>query len=123
MIGNFSKNVDANYDGKYFQTPEGELFLVYQKQEVNKPGLKRDGVVAWHMQDPMILTPGDEWPRWLLLPGDDLNSENYVAGRSDFKLIETGNILPINNKYAMAYSVSALRPGLADPITLVVCFY
>lgn len=105
MIGSFSENVDANYDGKYFETPDGKLYLVYQKQKSKKPK-KRDGVVAWPMDNPTTLTPGTS-PTWLLLPDDDLNSENYVAGNKDFKLIETGNMHAINGKFVMAYSVGA----------------
>ena len=104
MIGSFSKNVDANYDGKYFQTPDGKLYLVYQKQKSTSS--KRDGVFAWPMNNVTTLTPGTE-PRALLLPGDHLNSEDYVAGNHSFKLIETGNIQPINGKFVMAYSVGA----------------
>ncbi|PTB35091.1 uncharacterized protein TrAFT101_010733 [Trichoderma asperellum] len=104
MIGTFSDNVDANYDGKYFETPDGKLYLVYQKQESKKP--KRDGVAAWPMNNPTTLTPGSS-PTFLLLPGEELNSENYVSGKGHFKLIETGNIHAINGKFFMAYSVGA----------------
>lgn len=104
IIGSFAKNVDANYDGKYFQTPNGQLYIVYQKQNTTSP--KRDGVVAWRMDDPITLSPGTE-PRWLLLPDEDFNSENYIAGKEKFKLIETGNILAVGNKFVMAYSVGA----------------
>ena len=48
LIGSFSEAVDANYDGKYFQTPGGELYLVYSKQAAPKPQ-KRDGVAAIKM--------------------------------------------------------------------------
>lgn len=103
MIGSFSKNVDANYDGKYFQTPDGKLFLVYQKQKSTSP--KRDGVFAWPMNN--VTTLSGSKPRVLLLPDNHLNSEDYVAGNHSFKLIETGNIQPINGKFVMAYSVGA----------------
>ncbi|KAL1862472.1 hypothetical protein Daus18300_008569 [Diaporthe australafricana] len=106
LVGSFSENVDANYDGKYFQTPAGELYLVYQKQHSEDP--KRDGVFAWPMDDPMTEKPGSE-PKVLLLPDDDLNSENYVRGNDSFKLIETGNIRAINGKFLMAYSVGAFN--------------
>ncbi|KAJ3480545.1 hypothetical protein NLG97_g8048 [Lecanicillium saksenae] len=104
IIGSFAENVDANYDGKYFQTPDKKLYIVYQKQNTTTP--KRDGVVAWRMTDPVTLSPGTE-PRWLLLPDESLNSENYVAGNQKFKLIETGNILTVGDKFVMAYSVGA----------------
>lgn len=106
MVGSFTKRVDANYDGKYFQTPGGQLFLVYQKQKSKTP--KRDGVVAWPMDNPKTLTPGTE-PTWLLLPDENLHSENYVAGTDHFKLIETGNMHAINGKFVMAYSVGAFN--------------
>ena len=104
LVGSFSKNTDANYDGKYFLTPEGKLYLVYQKQKSTRP--KRDGVVAWSMDNPKTKTPGTG-PTFLLLPDVNLNSENYVAGNDSFKLIETGNIRAINGKFVMAYSVGA----------------
>ena len=104
LIGSFAENVDANYDGKYFQTPAGKLYLVYQKQDSKRP--KRDGVFAWPMDNPMTKTPGNN-ATMLLLPDDNLNSENYVRGDDSFKLIETGNIRAINGKFLMAYSVGA----------------
>lgn len=104
LVGSFTNKVDANYDGKYFKTPAGKLYLVYQKQNSSDP--KRDGVAAWPMEDPTTKTPNSE-PTFLLLPDDDLNSEDYVAGNSSFKLIETGNIRAINGKFVMAYSVGA----------------
>ncbi|CAO2658369.1 Nn.00g060920.m01.CDS01 [Neocucurbitaria sp. VM-36] len=106
LIGSFSENVDANYDGKYFQTPAGKLYLVYQKQISENP--KRDGVVAWPMDNPKTKTPGSNYTI-LLLPDSNLNSENYVAGNDSFKLIETGNIRAINGKFLMAYSVGAFN--------------
>ncbi|KAL2276604.1 hypothetical protein FJTKL_00776 [Diaporthe vaccinii] len=104
LVGNFKDNVDANYDGKYFRTPEGKLYLVYQKQ-ISKPP-KRDGVYAWPMKDPLTLATDNA--TLLLGPDEGLNSENY-HNHSDnaFKLIETGNIRAINGKFLMAYSVGA----------------
>ncbi|KAF2095147.1 hypothetical protein NA57DRAFT_44952 [Rhizodiscina lignyota] len=103
LVGSFSEDVDANYDGKYFRTPAGQLYLVYQKQHSKHP--KRDGVVAWPMDNPTTKTPGSK-PHFLLLPGEGLNSENYIDS-DHFKLIETGNIRAIKNKFLMAYSVGA----------------
>jgi len=105
LVGSFTDNVDANYDGKYFRTPEDKLYLGYQKRDYRK-AKKRDGVVAWPMDDPKTKSSGSK-PIWLLLPDEDLNSENYVAGNNDFKLIETGNIRAINGTFVMAYSVGA----------------
>ena len=102
LIGSFSDNVDANYDGKYFRTPAGQLYLVYQKQYSKDP--KRDGVVAWPMDN--FKTLAGSQPTFLLRPDEHLNSENYTHGK-DFKLIETGNIRAINGKFIMAYSAGA----------------
>lgn len=104
MIGAFSENVDANYDGKYFQTPDGQLYLVYQMRRSKSP--KRHGVVAWPTNSPTMLAPETK-PAFLLLPDANLNSENYVPGKKNFELIETGNIHVINGKSLMAYSVGA----------------
>ncbi|KAH8746766.1 hypothetical protein F5883DRAFT_653867 [Diaporthe sp. PMI_573] len=85
-------------------TPEGKLYLVYQKQ-ISKPP-KRDGVFAWPLKDPITLATDNA--TLLLGPDEGLNSENY-HNHSDntFKLIETGNIRAINGKFLMAYSVGA----------------
>ena len=106
LVGSFKKEEeeDANYDGKYFKTPAGELYLVYQKQKSSDP--KRDGVVARPMDDFKTPTPGAN-DTFLLLPDDDLNSENYHPGNTSFKLIETGNMQVINGKFVMAYSAGA----------------
>lgn len=107
LVGNFTDKADANYDGKYFRTPEGELFLIYEKNLHKKP-MKRDGVVAWPMKD--FMTPADpnQDPTILIAPDEGLNSENYHNHSDEnFKLIENGNIGAINGKYLMAYSVAA----------------
>ncbi|KAF2491243.1 hypothetical protein BU16DRAFT_596013 [Lophium mytilinum] len=111
LVGSFSEDVDANYDGKYFQTPAGQLYLVYQKQYSKKP--KRDGVVAWPMDNPTTKTPGSK-PTFLLLPNDNLNSEDYVEGNDSFKLIETGNMRAINGKFLMAYSYRKVMKNNPD---------
>lgn len=108
LIGSFLENVDANYDGKYFRTPNDQLYLIYQKSHEEKSKDKKvDGVVALSLFDPRTITPGAS-PHWLLLPDPDLNSENYIlSNNGKFKLIETGNIRAINNTFIMAYSVGA----------------
>jgi hypothetical protein len=108
LVDSFSKDVDANYDGKYFRTPSGDLYLIYQKQhKESREGIKRDGVVAQPMSDPKTLD-GDL--TWLLLPDENLNSENYVLDNGGkFKLIETGNMRAINGKFIIAYSVGAFN--------------
>ncbi|KAL7940818.1 hypothetical protein V8C42DRAFT_355982 [Trichoderma barbatum] len=85
MILLFSEKVDSNYGGKYFQTPDGQLYLVYQKQKSRQP--KCDGVGAWSMDNP-----------------------NYISRKGHFKHIETGNIHAINGKFFMAYSVGDSKP-------------
>lgn len=111
LVGSFSEDEDANYDGKYFRTPQGKLFLVYQKQLQKKTPqnpMKRDGVVAWAMDDPK--TPASGNATLLLAPDEGLKSENYHNHSDDaFKLIETGNIRAINGKFLMAYSVGAFN--------------
>ena len=104
LIGSFSTPVDANYDGKYFQTPNNELYLVYSKELSSTP--HRDGVVARLMSDPETLAAGSS-DVVLLAPDDIYNSEDYTAGDDSFKLIETGNIRAYNGKFIMAYSVGA----------------
>lgn len=104
LIGSFSTPEDANYDGKYFRAPTGQLYLVYSKQQSTPK--KRDGVAAWPMDNPWTKTPGSN-ATFLLVPNDDLNSEDYVTGNNSFKLIETGNVNAVNGKFVMAYSVGA----------------
>lgn len=107
LVGNFTNKADANYDGKYFRTPEGKLFLIYDKNLHKKP-MKRDGVVAWPMKD--FMTPADpnQDPTVLIAPDEGLNSENYHDHSDEnFKLVENGNIRAINGKFLMAYSVAA----------------
>lgn len=104
LIGSFAEREDANYDGKYFRTPAGKLYLVYQKNHSIDP--KIDGVVALPMDAPKQKTQGGDIT-WLLLPDEDLGSENYVNGNDSLKLIETGNMHAINGKFVMAYSVGA----------------
>lgn len=107
LVGSFSDSDGANYDGKYFRTPEGKLFLVYQKQIQPKPN-KRDATVAWPMSNPTTLTGSEA--TLLLAPDEGLNSENYHNHTYDgFKLIETGNIRAVNGKFLMAYSVGAFN--------------
>ena len=102
LVGDFSKSAPANYDGKYFRTPPGELYLVYLKRYSKHP--KRVGVFAWKMDNPRTLTH-DSKPIPLLLPDENLNSEDYHDGNVKFKPIETSNIAAIKNKFVMAYSV------------------
>ncbi|KAI1123203.1 hypothetical protein F5Y10DRAFT_270324 [Nemania abortiva] len=105
LIGSFSSAEDANYDGKYFRTPSGELYLLYSKHKNSKSG-KRVGVAAMPMDDPQTKQPGAN-ATFLLIPDEDLRSEDYVEGNNSFKLIETGNVRAINGKFVMAYSAAS----------------
>lgn len=107
LVGSFARPEEANYDGKYFRTPDGQLYLLYSKQQSPKPK-HRDGVAAWPLDDARTKAPGSK-PTFLLVPDDDLNSEDYHKGDADFKLIETGNMHAINGKFLMAYSVGAFN--------------
>jgi hypothetical protein len=107
LIGTFTDKADANYDGKYYRTPEGRLFPIYEKNLHPKP-MKRDGVVAWPMKDFVTPAHPNQNATILIAPDEGLNSENYHNHSDDsFKLIENGNIRPINKKFLMAYSVAA----------------
>lgn len=96
LVGSFTTNQDANYNGKYFED-DGKLYLIYSKRLSARKEPARDGIVAQLMQSPTELNEGN----------DSLNSELYFENGDDFKLVETGNITKINGKYAMAYSVGA----------------
>lgn len=107
LIGTFTDKADANYDGKYFRTPDGRLFLIYEKNLHPKP-MKRDGVVAWPMKDFVTPAHPNQNATVLIAPDEALNSENYHNHSDDhFKLIENGNIRAVNGKFVMAYSVAA----------------
>jgi hypothetical protein len=103
LIGSFATREDANYDGKYFRNPkDNQLWLVYSAQQSGYPH-KRDGVAAWPLDSPTTTVKGSNYT-FLLVPHDDLGSEDYRSGNSSFKLIETGNIRVINGTFVMAYS-------------------
>lgn len=111
IIGSFANNVDADYDGKYFQD-SGQLYLIYQKELSASP--HRDGIVAQAMDSPT--QHASSGPVTMLAPNPDTNplmSEWYYpnnhTGNLNFKLVETGNIRKINGKYVMAYSVGAFN--------------
>lgn len=66
LSGSFSKLVDGNYDGKYFED-SGHLYLLYVKNFVPKPAL-RNGIVIQPMLSPTRPAPEDAIT--LLTPGD-----------------------------------------------------
>ncbi|WP_138506218.1 hypothetical protein [Nostoc sp. PA-18-2419] len=107
LVGSFTTNQDANYNGKYFED-DGKLYLIYSKRLSPPTKPARDGIVAQLMQSPTELA--NKPPVTLLMPNmgaNSLNSELYFENGADFKLVETGNIIKINGKYAMAYSTGA----------------
>ena len=106
LVGTFQTPTDANYDGKYFEDGE-KLYLIYSKR-LSKPGEPaHDGIVAQLLQSPAVAAATE--PVTLLAPdtvNNGFNSEYFFVDRpkSSFKLIETGNITKIGDKYVMAYS-------------------
>lgn len=110
MVGSFAHRADANYDGKYFRTPGGELYLLFSKRLPSSGGdgeRKRDGVAALPLSDPRTVVSGSA-ATFLLVPGEDgLRSENYITANDSFRLVETGNVRAVNGKFVMAYSVGA----------------
>jgi hypothetical protein len=108
LVGSFSKDVKANYNGKYFEH-DGQLYLTYIKRLGDKP--PRDGIVAQKMRTPS--EKADEEPVLLLQPSDDSDSKAseiyYPDGGGDLKLVETCNITEINGKFALAYAVGAFN--------------
>ena len=106
LVGSFQTPARANYDGKYFEDA-GRLYLVYSKRLSGPNEPAHDGIVAQLLQSPAVT---DATPPVPLLGPDTVNngfnSELFFVDRpnSQFKLIETGNITRIGNKYVMAYS-------------------
>ncbi len=99
LLNQFEK---ANYDGKHVLDGK-TLYLVYSRHLCKSP--VHDGTVAHCMASPTRLDSSD--PVTLLEPARDagVNSELFFIDdkTSQFKLIETGNIIKIDGKYAMAY--------------------
>ena len=108
LEGSLAQNQRANYDGKYYET-NNTLYLLYSKRLSEKPG--RAGIVAQPMSSPA--QPAASQPVVLLPPGPgaEFSSEDFFlnAPKSQFKLVETGNISQIDGKYVMAYSTGAFN--------------
>jgi hypothetical protein len=106
LVGSIATSDYANYDGKYFED-DGKLYLIYSKRLISKP-VAHDGIVAQLMTAPAAVDATD--PVVLLAPSTEdggFNSEYFhtvPAPGDSFKLIETGNITKIADKYVMAYS-------------------
>lgn len=90
----------ANYAGKLMQgTPSGPLYLVYVAQLQSK----RNDIVAQPMLNAYTVDTSRS-PIPLLTPDPALLSENR-DGASAMQLVETGNILKINQTWVLLYSV------------------
>jgi hypothetical protein len=106
LVGSLATKNFANYDGKYFEN-DGVLYLLYSKRLISDP-VAHDGIVAQEMESPKRLAA--KTPVVLLAPSNvngGFNSEYFHTDPSagdSFKLIETGNITKIANKYVMTYS-------------------
>lgn len=109
LIGSFTTQAAANYDGKYVED-NGKLYLIYSKNLQASPTMQ-DGIVAQLMIS--ATQPSSDGPTILLPPETNpdggYNSELLECQKpaDHFKLIETGNIAVVAGKYAMAYSTGS----------------
>ena len=109
LVGSFTVQAAANYDGKYFADSTG-LYLIYSMQIQSTP-TSQDGIVA-QLMDSATQVDGAK-PVPLLVPENNAdggyNSELFDCQTpgDNFKLIETGNISIVSGKYAMAYSTGS----------------
>lgn len=108
LVGSLDHNAPANYDGKYFEDG-GNLYLVYSKSISTEP--TRFGIAAQLLTDPAHVAPTA--PVMLLSPSANpgLASENYFSldEKRDFRLVETGNVVKLDGKYVMLYSVGSYQ--------------
>jgi hypothetical protein len=109
LSGSFSRPVEGNYDGKYFEDG-GRLYLLYVDTIAPPPALRN----AIFLQPMESFTRPAATPRIMLLhPGDregDLQSESYANTQA--KLVEAPYISRVGDKYALVYSSGAyLTPG------------
>lgn len=106
LSGSFSKEVQGNYDGKYYED-SGRLYLLYVRNSVPAPALRNE-IVLQRMLSPTQPAPED--PTVLLSPGDKygpLDSEWYIDAANGSKLVEAPYIIRIGGKYALIYSTGA----------------
>ena len=111
LVGSFSAQANANYDGKYIED-QGRLYLIYSRRLQDSP-TAQDGIVAQLMT--AATQPAAAGPTTLLAPENNAdggyNSELFgcLSQPNQFKLIETGNIAVVGGKYAMAYSTGSFE--------------
>ena len=105
LVGDPTKPEDDNYDGKYFED-SGILYLIYNRK--NPATQYEDYVVAQTMVSASV--PSLDLPVPLL--GPEESNKGYMSEISEnkglpnqTKLVETGNVVKIQGKYVMAYSV------------------
>lgn len=99
LVGSPMEPQLANYAGKYY-IDGTDLWLIYVRRT---PGTKKNGIYAQKMINFKAIDKSTP-PRLLLGPGCCFNSE-YRNGTTGLKLIETGNLVKIKNKYILAYTV------------------
>ncbi|WP_446742440.1 family 43 glycosylhydrolase [Silvibacterium acidisoli] len=111
LIGSFTNQENANYDGKYLED-SGKLYLIYSRRLQDSPSAQ-DGIVAQLMTSAQQVDSSS--PTTLLAPENNSDggykSELFdcASASNQFKLIETGNITVVNGKYAMAYSTGSFE--------------
>jgi hypothetical protein len=109
LVGSFAHSAPADYDGKYI-SDGGKLYLVYEKELSAGPNIF--GLVAQPMDN--WTRPSAVPPVTLLEPqasGGGLTSENYFekSQHGGFRLVEVGNIIKVDGKYLMLYSVGSYK--------------
>jgi hypothetical protein len=104
LSGSFSKPVQGNYDGKYYED-NGHLYLLYVRSYEPEPDLRNE-IVIQPMTSPIKADAVDYTV--LLRPGDkqgQLASEQFA--NTPAWLVEAPNIAHINGKYALIYSTGS----------------
>lgn len=107
LVGSFAHGAPADYDGKYF-SDGGKLYLIYERELSASPNIF--GLVAQPMDS--YTEPAATPPVTLLSPQidpGDLASENYFdqTQKGGFRLVEVGNIIKVDGKYLVLYSVGS----------------
>lgn len=109
LVGSFDHKTPADYDGKYVSDGE-QLYLVYERELSSKPNVF--GLVAQPMDS--YSKPSSAPPVTLLEPetvDGGLASENYFdqSQSGGFRLVEVGNIIKVDGKFLMLYSVGSFE--------------
>lgn len=107
LVGSLAQEAPADYDGKYV-SDGGKLYLIYERELSAGPDIF--GLVAQPMDS--YTKPAATPPITLLKPQTDpgaLASENYFdqTQKGGFRLVEVGNIIKVDGKYLMLYSVGS----------------